>query len=552
MAKRETPVLGLSNELPDVVSQDFNLYYKPQAEPEVAGAKELFASLDNFVNDAGKKLVIGSELKQKKENSAKALEDYNSNKQNFRDAVKNGLIDKTSNPYYIEKYKELTLNDYANRFIDKLGKNYQEKGVENDTRDGAFGQFYKSELDSFIKENNLGFFNPIELEKGFFKDTSSYRAILENNHRQKQLKIFEEKFNEKVSDRIFGIFEKFKDFKSSDLGEFSDGKSKFEFLGDKIQKEMEDLVGVGEENVTDRVLEGLEKYVTTTRDYNYAKEIIANLPEFIKGGTGSFADIGKVKRKQEELLTLLIKNQEDKTSADNNLEKSTNQKVFNKTYQFLEGKEDDENFNINDYRNSSDRTTVEIRAIDTYIKDQQFDGGNSDNNIIMQQIGELIDNGEYEKAEDLARSQMRAGNIRKSTYTSLINSDIPNARLFKNKPVFSNPEFQAMINGLNGILSSQAKAGDKLQASQAKTYINTRMLRWYKSNRNQKKYITDDGSFNEDLFETDFTNQFRNIIEVMKTAKSPNGDALFPALEFNESQSNRQLFNSLDKQLLGQ
>ena len=31
--KRETPVLNLPPDLPQVVSQDFNLFYKPEPEP---------------------------------------------------------------------------------------------------------------------------------------------------------------------------------------------------------------------------------------------------------------------------------------------------------------------------------------------------------------------------------------------------------------------------------------------------------------------------------------------------------------------------------------
>ena len=38
-----TPQLDLKRELPDVVSRDFNLFYKPEAEPEIAGLK-------NFTN----------------------------------------------------------------------------------------------------------------------------------------------------------------------------------------------------------------------------------------------------------------------------------------------------------------------------------------------------------------------------------------------------------------------------------------------------------------------------------------------------------------------
>ena len=47
---RKTPKLDLTPELPEVVSRDFNLFYRPEAEPEIAGMKEFTASLDNFVN----------------------------------------------------------------------------------------------------------------------------------------------------------------------------------------------------------------------------------------------------------------------------------------------------------------------------------------------------------------------------------------------------------------------------------------------------------------------------------------------------------------------
>jgi len=59
---RKTPQLNLAPEKRQVLSSDFNLFYKPQAKPEIAGAKELYSSLNNFVNDAGKKMVIASEI----------------------------------------------------------------------------------------------------------------------------------------------------------------------------------------------------------------------------------------------------------------------------------------------------------------------------------------------------------------------------------------------------------------------------------------------------------------------------------------------------------
>ena len=66
-------------------------------------------------------------LEQKNIDVAQAQKDYIENKKKFRDAVKDGKIDETASPYYIEKYKELTLNEMASKFSDRLNKNYSVK-----------------------------------------------------------------------------------------------------------------------------------------------------------------------------------------------------------------------------------------------------------------------------------------------------------------------------------------------------------------------------------------------------------------------------------------
>ena len=90
----------------------------------------------------------------------------------------------------------------ANKFSDKLNKSYVDEKVLDDLRDGAFDTFYKAQLDAFIKENNLGFFTPMELESGFFSETSSYRNILENRHKQNQLNKFKEDFKDKTNSKF--------------------------------------------------------------------------------------------------------------------------------------------------------------------------------------------------------------------------------------------------------------------------------------------------------------------------------------------------------------
>ena len=81
---RMTPRLDLTPEKRQVLSSDFNLFYKPQAKPEIAGAKELYSSLNNFINDAGQKMVIASEVREKKVSEAQAIKDYNKNRTDCR------------------------------------------------------------------------------------------------------------------------------------------------------------------------------------------------------------------------------------------------------------------------------------------------------------------------------------------------------------------------------------------------------------------------------------------------------------------------------------
>ena len=203
--KYETPELNLEPEKQEVLSRDFNLFYRPEEKPLPAGLENFAKALDKFSTQG---LVQGSLLAEKKEkdvNYAQAEKDHIENKKKFRDAVKDGLIDKTANPYYLRKYKELTLNEFANTFSDRVLKKYQELNIGENITEGAFDAFYKDQLKAFIKENQLGFFTPEELEKSFFKETSSYRNELEAKHKQNLLEEFNKSFDEKLKNRIVGV-----------------------------------------------------------------------------------------------------------------------------------------------------------------------------------------------------------------------------------------------------------------------------------------------------------------------------------------------------------
>ena len=132
-SKRKTPELKLNEEEPLVLSRDFNLFYRPQEKPLPAGTENFIKSLDNFITGAGTSMVIASEVKQKKEEGAKAIKDYAELKTKFRKAVKEGKIKKEANPYYLEKYQQLSLNSYASEFSDVLLQAYTDEKVASDS-----------------------------------------------------------------------------------------------------------------------------------------------------------------------------------------------------------------------------------------------------------------------------------------------------------------------------------------------------------------------------------------------------------------------------------
>jgi len=238
--------LNLTPELPEVVSRDFNLFYTPQKEPEIAGLKEFTSALDNFINNGGTKAVLASEAEDKKINSAQAQQDYAQNKLAFKEAIKAGQIDATANPYYLEKYKELTLNSFASEFSSQLNKSYQDQKIVDDIRPNSFDNFYKSELGKFIKQKELGAFNPLDLEKGFFKETSAFRNQFENNHRTAQLAVFKEKFNERVKARIGAVIDQFKNYEDSAFAESGAGYNKYNLMSDSINALIGELIKTGQ------------------------------------------------------------------------------------------------------------------------------------------------------------------------------------------------------------------------------------------------------------------------------------------------------------------
>ena len=204
MARRREVSLDLTPELPQVVARDLNWYYREQEKPTDPAVDTFVSSLNNWVSNPGTKGVYVAEKKEKEVGDADATKMWNEGKRDFKSLVEKGIIDRNANPYLIDKYKELELNAKAKEFGTELFKNYGDKLVDQDTSPDAFTRFYKSEMDAYIKKHELGSYDAVDLNKGFFKKTDGIRENLYNRHIQSQLDNIGKNYNKRFKESFKG------------------------------------------------------------------------------------------------------------------------------------------------------------------------------------------------------------------------------------------------------------------------------------------------------------------------------------------------------------
>ena len=281
---RKSPELNLKPELIEPNSEDFNLIYKPQEEPLPAGLEVFAKSLDRFVNEGAVDAYVVGQLKQKKVGEAEATKLFNeveANKRAFKKQSDIGKIPKEANPYFIDKYKELELNAKAEQFKARIYNEYANKQVLENPDPDAFQKFYQNELKLFISENQLGSYDPVELEKGFFKKTSAAKGQLFNTHVQSQMGKISEQFKTNFINDIQGKFD----------------DRPIEIIGGDISDFIKDAVknGLSEASAKEYLLDTLMDYASKTGDFEYAEKILRELPKHIQLGTGKFGDIKGLK-----------------------------------------------------------------------------------------------------------------------------------------------------------------------------------------------------------------------------------------------------------------
>lgn len=309
MGRKKTE-LNLQAELPEVRSTDFNLFYKPEIAPRDKSIDIFTKSIDNFVNNAGTAMVLNAEKKEKEVNEAEALKQFNDNRTGFNEAVKKGEIPKEANPYFQEKYKELTLNKKAKEFQAEVYRKYAEKNVLDNPDPNAFDKFYNDELKNFLTENNLGAFDALQLEKGFFSETSKTRNSLFNTHVNSQMSKIGEDYKNNFKESIQGKFDKNRT--NEEIGADISG-----FIQDAVKN------GLGKSTAQKYLLESLTDWSKTTGDLEFAERLLRDLPNHLNlSGLGALSNVKGLQNDldalKENIDTRILQKEKDELTKLNN------------------------------------------------------------------------------------------------------------------------------------------------------------------------------------------------------------------------------------------
>ena len=443
--KRREVKLDLKPELSQVVARDFNLFYQPEQKPTDPSVDIFVKSLDNFVNQAGTKMVIVGEKKEKEVNEAEAKKMWETGKQDFKKLVEDGSIDKNANPYLIDKYKELDLNSKAREFKNKLYKEYERLKVSENAEEGAFDKFYKKELEKFVKDNELLNFDAVDLNKGFFSLTDKTYNGLSNTHSQTQLSKIGERYKKTLKENIIGAIEEGNDGDPDTMPN----------VGDAINKLIQDNIHLrtGTE-LRDFVLAAVEEWITNTDDFDYAEEVLESLMDYVDGGTNKFKNIGVVKNKIDALQQHLTK---EKNEFDDEEVKIYNNKVKVGKIEVrknLAEKMKQEDFNFYEWRKSDEYLNlmpeVQEEAKKYYSSMGGSFAGTTDAGVLTK-LYKLITKGDvYEDGGADAFLEQNKDLFSKADYVKFKTKTIPNAFYttgdeLKNHPIFSDFDDMATV-----------------------------------------------------------------------------------------------------------
>lgn len=439
MAKKQfnTPELNLKAELPQVVSRDFNLFYKPEAEPEIAGLKNFTQSLDNFINGALTTGNILGETKLKEQSEAEATQFFNmevENKKAFNSAVNKNEIPREANPYFVDKLKELELGAKVQDFKTKFAERYAKENLSENTDPNAFSLIYEEELKKFIKENNIGLYEPDELEKNFFSKTSTFRDAQENMHVNNQLQKIREQFDKNYK---IGV----QDFFDPDADMESIGKSLSDFIKSATES------GMSKNRARELFMESLKEYVEATGDLDFASKLVNELPDYVQLGTDVLGNVNSLKDDfsalEDAIEDRFTQEELDRIEKNDIQIKKENQAVVeltNKYDTFTDFKNGEEYFGLNNRQKQDAKKIYEDRRIGF---------GEFNEPTVTNELQTFLDKGEYDEALDYLNANRT--NLTQNTWFDF-ETKIQTGQAVESDPFVGNLQYNSVVSKLQTVI----------------------------------------------------------------------------------------------------
>ena len=288
MAKRPkdpSPYLSqVSGVDPEIVSQDYNLFYKPDVKPMNKAVNQLIMSLSNIVPTLAN-YQITEDIKTKKSDEARAVEDFEIGKKSFNELINNGKIPEGASPYYYNKMMELDLQSKARLFKRKFDNYYIESDLAGSLNVNGFSEAYDEQLKAFYNEQKLDNYDPLALNNSFFSTTSKFRNEKYQQH------------SAKVMAKIKGLTEK--SFTNNVSGTIIDGQDDAK-TANEVLTDLKGLTDgfisvsgggkVSKMRANELFILGFNQYISNVNDaegFTFATELLTELKDF-KLGTGAF------------------------------------------------------------------------------------------------------------------------------------------------------------------------------------------------------------------------------------------------------------------------
>jgi len=270
---------------PEVVSQDYNLFYKPDVKPMNKAVNSLIVSLSNIVPNLAN-YQISEDIKTKKSDEARAVEDFEIGKKSFNELIDGGKIPEGASPYYYNKMMELDLQSKARLFKRTFDNYYMENDLASSLNTESFSEAYDEQLKSFYKAQKLDSYDPLALSKAFFHTTSKFRNEKYQQHSASVMKKIKSLTEKSFTHNISGLI----------IDGQDDAKTANEVLTD-LKGLTDGFISVSgggrlsKMRANELFILGFNKYISTVNDeegFSFAQELLTELKDF-KLGTGAFS-----------------------------------------------------------------------------------------------------------------------------------------------------------------------------------------------------------------------------------------------------------------------